>query len=157
MNFSPLRASLSALLLLPVLTLSAPVRAGDFAADATARTTAATGFGLQGDAPGWLFLKDDVTHASKGDFWKAPASPAIAIITKFRETLAAAGVTLILAPVPSKAAVYPDKLLAGTAVDAVPSSQPFLESLKATGATIVDLETPFRAEREKTRVFCATD
>lgn len=156
MKLPPLRAAFLSLLL-PVLTLPAPARAGDFATDAAARTTAATGFGLQGDAAGWLFLKDDVTHAGKGEFWKAPASPAIAIITKFRETLAAAGVTLILAPVPSKAAVYPDKLIAGAAPGAVPSSQPFLESLKATGAVVVDLETPFRAERDKTPVFCATD
>jgi len=143
-----------------LFSLQARAAEESFPALATARAEAAPGFALKGDAPGWLFLRDDLLHAGKGEFWKSTPSPAAAalpIITKFRETLAAAGITLILAPVPSKAAIYPDKLVAGTAPDAVPSGTPFLEQLKATGAVIVDLETVFRTGRDKTPVFCATD
>lgn len=153
MKLSLLRAVLFA----SVLTGLPAARAQEFPALAAARAEAATGFGLKGDAPGWLFLRDDLTHASKGAFWKTAPSPALSIITKFRETLKAAGVELVLVPVPSKAAIYPDKLAAGTKPDAAPSSVPFLEELKTTGATVVDLETPFRAARDKENVFCATD
>lgn len=129
-----------------------------FAAVAAARAEAASGFALKGDAPGWLFLRDDAAHAGKGEFWKAAPSPAVPVITKFRESLTAAGVTLILAPVPSKAVIYPDKLAAGTAPGAAGSSAPFLGELKATGATVVDLEAVFREARGRsTEVFCATD
>ena len=131
--------------------------AAAFSTAALARAAAGGGFGLKGDAPGWLFLRDDVAHAAKGPFWKATPSPAFPIISKFRETLTAAGVVLIMAPVPSKAAIYPDKLLAGSAPEAVPSSQPFLDELKATGATVIDLETLFREARKKAGVFCASD
>jgi alginate O-acetyltransferase complex protein AlgJ len=139
--------------------LTLPVRSqpASFPAAAAARAEAASGFALKGDAPGWLFLRDDVIHAGKGTFWKPGPSPALPVITKFRETLAAAGVTLILAPVPSKAMIYPDKLVEGMPADAAGTNGPFLEELKSTGATIVDLETLFRAQREQTPVFCATD
>jgi alginate O-acetyltransferase complex protein AlgJ len=150
---------LLSLLCVPLLA-SVPVRAQDasaFLKETAARAATGEGFALKGDAPGWLFLRDDVTHASKGAFWKGGPGPALAIITKFRESLTAAGVTLILAPVPSKAGIYPDKLISGAAPDAGPSSAAFLEELKTTGATVVDLETLFRQEREKTPVFCATD
>jgi alginate O-acetyltransferase complex protein AlgJ len=142
---------------LAFLTIPALPETASFPATAAARAEAAPGFALKGDAPGWLFLRDDVIHASKGAFWKPGPSPALPVITKFRETLSAAGVTLILAPVPSKAAIYPDKLLAGLPPDAAGTHGPFLEELKTTGATIVDLETLFRAEGGKTPVFCATD
>jgi len=157
MNANVLRSTLLSI----CLTSFSQAQTSPFPALAAARAEAVTtGFAMKGDAPGWLFLRDDVLHASKGEFWKATPSPAAAalpLITKFRETLAAAGVTLILAPVPSKAAIYPDKLAKGTAPDAAPSFAPFLESLKATGAIVVDLEAPFRAARDQTPVFCATD
>ncbi len=148
------------LLLAALFSMSVPVlsQAGTpFTEIATKMAGTGEGFALKGSEPGWLFLRDDVTHAGKGEFWKAAPSPALPIITKFRETLAAAGVTLILAPVPSKAAVYPDKLFPGATPGAMASSTPFLEELKSTGATIIDLETLFRAERDRENVFCASD
>ncbi|MES2466098.1 MAG: hypothetical protein V4675_02255 [Verrucomicrobiota bacterium] len=154
-----MKLSLLSLLFVPLLA-TIPLRAQEapaFLTETAARAAAGEGFAIKGDAPGWLFLRDDVTHASKGAFWKSGPGPSLAIIAKFRESLTAAGVTLILAPVPSKAAVYPDKLIEGAPPDAVPSSAAFLEELKATGATVVDLESLFRQEREKTPVFCATD
>ena len=128
-----------------------------FTTAATKMAASGEGFAIKGSAPGWLFLRDDVAHVGKADFWKAGPSPALPIIIKFRETLAAAGVTLILAPVPSKASVYPDKLFAGAAPDALASSTPFLEEMKTTGATVINLETLFRAKRAQVDVFCATD
>lgn len=143
-----------------LLALAIPCtgRAGESFTDTAAKMAATgDGFAMQGAAPGWLFLRDDVAHVAKADFWKTGPSPALPIITKFRETLAAAGVTLILAPVPSKAAVYPDKLVAGAAPDSIVSPTLFLEELITTGATVIDLETLFRKEREKEKVFCASD
>ena len=158
-----MRLLFASILLLPsLLTVSLPAAPAPFTATAHARAEAASGFAIQGDAPDWLFLRDDVLHAAHGEFWKAdpllPATKAaIPIITKFRETLQASGVTLILAPVPSKAATYPDKFISGMAPDAVPSAAPFLEELKSTGTEIIDLETLFRAGRDQTTVFCASD
>jgi alginate O-acetyltransferase complex protein AlgJ len=151
---------MKSVILAALLALAAPCAAPagqTFTAIATQMAAAGDGFALKGSAPGWLFLRDDVGHVGKGEFWKAAPSPAIPIITKFRETLAAAGVTLILAPVPSKAAVYPDKLFGGAYPGSMASSTPFLKELEATGATVVDLEPLFRAEREKGEIFCATD
>ena len=123
-----------------ILAASAVSNGGEiFAATAAKMAATGDGFALKGNAPAWLFLRDDVAHLGKADFWKAGPPPALAIIRKFHETLTAAGVTLILAPVPSKAAVYPDKLLAGAGVDAIASSAPFLEELKSTGASVIDL------------------
>ena len=143
--------------LLALATPSVSSAGATFTAIAAKMAETGEGFAVKGGVPGWLFLRDDVGHVGKADFWKAGPSPALPIITKFRETLAAAGVTLILAPVPSKAAVYPDKLFAGAKPGALASSTPFLEELKSTGATVIDLETLFRAEREKEQVFCASD
>ena len=128
-----------------------------FTTAATKMAATGEGFALKGSTTGWLFLRDDVAHVGKADFRKAGPSPALPIIIKLRETLAAAGVTLILAPVPSKASVYPDKLFAGASPDALASSTPFLEELKTTGTTVIDLETLFRAKRAQVDVFCATD
>ncbi len=142
------------------LTLAAPTLscAGEAWPQVAAKMTeSGEGFALAGAVPSWLFLRSDLTHVAKADFWKAGPSPAIPIITKFRETLAAEGIALILAPVPSKAAIYPDKLFTGAPPEALMASGPFLEELKTTGANVIDLETLFRAERSKTDVFCATD
>ena len=151
---------MKALCLAALLALAAPSHSpagATWPQVAVKMAEAGDGFALKGNAPGWLFLRDDVAHLGKADFWKAGPSPALPIITKFRETLAAAGVTLILAPVPSKAALYPDKLFGNGTPGSIASSTPFLEELKSTGATVIDLETLFRAERAKTDVFCATD
>ena len=143
---------------LAALAVASVSHAGEmFTTTAAERAGSGEGFALKGEVPGWLFLRDDVAHVGKAEFWKAGPSPALPIITKLRESLSAAGVTLILAPVPSKGTVYPDKLFAGATKDSIAAGTPFLEELKTTGATVIDLETLFRMEREKEEVFCATD
>ena len=59
---------------------------------------------------GWLFFADDVAHLAT----RAPASsfsgdPEGAIVA-FRDALAERGITLLLVPVPGKAAIHPERL-----------------------------------------------
>lgn len=116
-------------------------------------------FSAPGDAPGWLFLKGELVTMGEAKLWQDPSGlRCVPVITKFRESLSAKGVTLILAPVPLKCAVYPEKLAAGTDRGVVPPMKPMLDKLQAaTGAVVVDLEAAFRAAREQTQVFCGTD
>lgn len=116
-------------------------------------------FSVPGDAKGWLFLKGELVTMGEAKLWQDPAGlRCVPVIKKFRESLSAKGVTLILAPVPLKCAVYPEKLAAGTDPGIVPPMKPMLDKLQAaTGAVVVDLEPAFRAARDKTQVFCGTD
>ncbi len=150
-----------------VLSLTAPVvwadpeafarLAGERAADAAASNRRA----VAGDARGWLFLSAELQHIAAGEFWNSPepppdGDPAAAIIA-YHEALKALGVTLVVVPVPAKAAVYPDKLSAEHEPDAAFASSPFFEKLAAAGVTAVDLEPVFRRERAEQKVFCEQD
>jgi len=120
-------------------------------------------------AEGWLFLRAELRHIGVGPFWgeaavkvskaSSPekADPLPAIID-FHEQLKAAGIELILAPVPCKALVYADKLggPAGGRVDAV--HQEFYQQLAAKGVKILDLAEAFAKEKAKgPLLYCRTD
>jgi len=109
-------------------------------------------------ADGWLFLTSELRLLSVGRFWgedaikvsHAPkpefADPLPAILD-FHEQLKARGITLLLVPVPPKAAIYPEKIVPGAAVSEDISS-PFLgrfyEELRAAGIDVLDLSPLFR-------------
>lgn len=114
-----------------------------------------------GEAPGWLFLAAELKHVGTGEFWTRPdatpgGDPAAAIIA-YHEALKALGVTLVVVPVPAKAAVYPDKLAANQPADAAFPSAPFFEKLAAAGVNAIDLEPVFRRERAEQKVCCEQD
>lgn len=121
---------------------------------------AAPEFAVRGAAEGWIFLRSELEHIGGGRDWQTSSHPALPVIAAFRKSLEEKGVTLILAPVPAKAAIYPEKLLAGVKPDAVPPLKPFLEELRKTGAVVVDLDTAFREARKSNGeepLYCATD
>jgi len=159
----PFRRLLSTLLL-PALaaTLWAdPASFAQIAATRAADAAAGNKRVVTGDAPGWLFLTSELRHVGAGEFWTRPEAtpggdPAAAIIA-YHESLKELGVTLIVVPVPAKAALYPDQLVAGQPADAAFPSAPFFEKLAAAGVTAVDLEPVFRNERTDQKMFCEQD
>lgn len=118
---------------------------------------------------GWLYLRSELRHIGVGPFWgeaaaqvskasspeKADPLPAI---VDFHEQLKAMGIELILAPVPCKALIYPEKL-GGPAegrVDTV--HQEFYKLLAAQGVKVLDLAETFAAEKGKgPLLYCQTD
>jgi len=118
---------------------------------------------------GWLFLRSELRHIGVGPFWgeaaakvskasspdKADPLPAI---VDFNAQLKAMGIELILAPVPCKALVYPEKLGGPAAgrIDTV--HQEFYAQLAAKGVTVLDLADVFAKEKAKgPALYCKTD
>ena len=126
-------------------------------------------------ADGWLFLPAELRHVSVGKFWgddaakvskasnPANADPLPAILD-FKRQLDAAGVELILVPVPAKVFVYPEALLGGNLAGPAPARmdtfhQQFYDELRKDGVTVVDLLPDFLAQRNAAGgpVYCKTD
>ncbi len=120
---------------------------------------------------GWLFLRAELRHIGVGPFWGEAAarvsrasSPERAdplpAIVDFHEQLKAMGIELILAPVPCKALVYPEKLggPAGGRIDTV--HQEFYKLLADKGVTVLDLAEAFAQQKGKAdspELYCRTD
>ena len=110
---------------------------------------------------GWLFSRQEIAHISKGDFWgdaaqttslagKPESRDPLAAILDFKQQLERAGIELIVVPVPAKAHVYPDKLVAGIPPTQVnsnhrfdPAHQQFLQELGKAGVEYLDLTRLF--------------
>ncbi len=118
---------------------------------------------------GWLFLRSELRHIGAGPFWGEAAarvskasSPEKAdplpVIVDFHKQLAAAGIELILVPVPCKALVYGEKL-GGPAegrLDTV--HQAFYKLLAAEGVKVLDLADAFAREKAQgPDLYCKTD
>ncbi len=125
---------------------------------------------------GWLFFGPELRSLSVGPFW-GEAAPAVsrarnaeeadplAAILDFHRQLSAAGIELLLVPVPAKAAVYPDGLPDGDPfaetgprrLDAY--QQAFFGVLAEQDIEVLDIEPVFldhRADAEGP-VFCRHD
>lgn len=109
---------------------------------------------------GWLFFTPELRYLAAGPFWGPNAAKASHALTKsaadplpaildFKKQCDKAGVQLIFAPVPAKAAIYPDKLIPGaspsTRIDTAQAQ--FLSVLRAQGVTTVDLTPVFMSYR----------
>lgn len=124
---------------------------------------------------GWLFLPAELRHISVGKFWGADAEKVsnatqaknadpLPAILDFKAQLDAAGIELILVPVPAKAFVYPEALtggdLTGLAAERLDTfHQQFYQELRNKGVTVVDLLPEFLSQRNASAgpVFCKTD
>jgi alginate O-acetyltransferase complex protein AlgJ len=144
--------------------------AADFREWCTKQATAGESMTVAG-SDGWLFLRSELRHISVGPFWgeaaakvskasspdKADPLPAI---VDFNAQLKALGIELILAPVPCKALIYPEKL-GGSAegrMDTV--HQEFYAQLAAKGVKVLDLADAFAKEKAKAAapvLYCKTD
>ncbi len=131
---------------------------------------------------GWLFLTSELAHIGAGAFWGEKAAavskaskpewadPTPAILD-FHKQLAAKGIDLLLAPVPPKAFIYPDKLSDAIQPDDKGNlprldihHQAFYEVLRKEGVQVLDLYPAFQALRLKQEsgngnpsVYCKQD
>lgn len=72
---------------------------------------------VQGDEEGWLFPVRELRHFSMGRFWEKPwdevaanATDPVPSMIESNALLEERGIQLILAPVPAKGRLYPEKL-----------------------------------------------
>ncbi len=120
---------------------------------------------------GWLFLRSELRHIGAGRFWgddaakvskatsagKADPLPAI---VDFNEQLKAAGIELVLMPVPCKAFIYPEKLDRDTAERLDTDHQAFFALLREKGVKVLDLADVFlktKATPDTPLLYCKTD
>jgi acetyltransferase AlgX (SGNH hydrolase-like protein) len=126
---------------------------------------------------GWLFYAAELRHVSAGRFWgeaaatanpNAPADQAdpLPAIVDFKKQLDAAGIELLLVPVPPKAVIYPE-----AATDAVPAGKgatprldpdhvAFYELLRKEGVKVVDLVPEYlkrKTEKPAEALYCKGD
>ena len=114
---------------------------------------------------GWLFSAQELQHLTKPKYWAdgdgvaLPGDPMPAILD-FKRQLDAAGIDLLLVPVPAKAVIYSDKLAdaSGTNLSAG-YDQAFYRALESNGVKVLDLTAPFQAARSSTApaLYCKQD
>jgi alginate O-acetyltransferase complex protein AlgJ len=124
----------------------------------------------------WLFLAGELRHVSVGNFWGEAAQKVsraskpewadpLPVILDFKAQLDKAGIELVLAPVPPKAFIYPDRL-----TDAIKPPPPRLDSahqefyklLTEKGVAVLDLAGEMLKERQSNKpdqqaLYCKTD
>jgi alginate O-acetyltransferase complex protein AlgJ len=121
---------------------------------------------------GWLFFGGELRLLSLGKFWgdearkvsrahKPELADPLPAILDFQQQLKARGIELLVVPVPPKAAVYPERIVAGykPANDTAPMLQRFYQELTAAGVEVLDLTATFIQNRDNPKgpVFCKTD
>jgi alginate O-acetyltransferase complex protein AlgJ len=124
---------------------------------------------------GWLFFVPELRSLAAGPFWgehathvsrssKPEYADPLPAIVDFHSQLKQAGVELIVVPVPAKAAVYPDRLVANSTAGEAgklrcdPQQQAFYELLGKQGVQVVDLLPMFLEHRgEAGGMYCKTD
>jgi len=137
-----------------VETAPAAIRTG--LAELTERLPAAT-FVIKGQDD-WYFLRSELRSYSCGRFWGADAAKTarsakdqdpLAAILAFHRMVSAAGITLIVVPVPGKVAIYPDKVDAAFAcADRWDEAhQAFLATLAESQVLAIDLVPDFLSLR----------
>jgi hypothetical protein len=121
----------------------------------------------------WLFFGGELRLLSLGKFWgdearkvsrahKPELADPVPAILDFQQQLKARGIELLVVPVPPKAAVYPEKIVAGFDVRARdPASvlHQFYDELRTAGVDVLDLSALFVQKGDDSRgpVFCKTD
>src|SRR3954469_7336799 len=101
---------------------------------------------------GWLFFGGELRLLSLGKFWgddarkvsrahKPELADPLPAILDFQQQLKARGIDLLVVPVPPKAAVYPEKIVAGynaAANDPAATLHRFYEELASAGVDVLD-------------------
>lgn len=100
---------------------------------------------------GWLFTSEELRPMDQ-----AMAVP-LARIAEVRDTLAAAGATLVIVPVPGKLDVYRDAASADEAAGIATLYDGFLGGLKAEGVAVVDARAALAADATTELAFFRTD
>ncbi len=118
----------------------------------------------------WFFFDKELRHVVSPRFWSEPSAPVInnmdplPAILDFKAQLDQAGIDLLVLPVPTKAAIYPDKLVAGlppppfTPRGWAEQDAAFVKILESHGVRVLDLTEDFlKARSEGTETHCRTD
>jgi hypothetical protein len=119
---------------------------------------------------GWLFLPAELAFLSKGVFWGDAAAAAgtaanpahrdpLPAVEDFARQLKAAGIRLVILPVPPKALVHADRL-GCTAEEAAAEGRHldgFYEELRRRGIEVLDLRADLLAKRDGPDLYCRTD
>jgi hypothetical protein len=79
-----------------------------------------------------------------------PRNPLVAIL-RFRNQLSARGIELLMVPIPGKAAVYPEKLGAGSGTQAHSPTLRFMQALRDSGVAVVDLQAALLKAKSRRR------
>lgn len=122
---------------------------------------------------GWLFFGGELRLLSLGKFWgdaapkvsrahKPELADPLPAILDFQQQLKARGISLLVVPVPPKAALYPDKIVPNVKIrpgDTALVLQRFYEELRAAGIEVLDLMPVMNSGEDGNRypVFCKTD
>ena len=112
---------------------------------------------------GWLFSAQEISHLGKPQYWASGGGTLVAgdpmpAILDFKRQLDAAGIELLLVPVPPKAVVYSDKF--GGSPYFMKSDQAFYRALESQGVKVLDLTESFQAPRKTTDsapIYCKQD
>jgi hypothetical protein len=123
----------------------------------------------------WLYFVPELRSLTVGPFWgehaarvsrasKPEYADPLPAIVDFHSQLKRADIELLVVPVPAKAAVYPDRLVANGPADAAgqlrcdPQQRAFYELLSKEGVQVVDLLPSFLANRDDpAAMYCKTD
>lgn len=124
---------------------------------------------IPGDG-GWLFLRSELRHVGIGKFWGEAAAAVsrasspdradpLPVIVDFSRQLKQLGIELIVAPVPGKAFVYPEKL-SGQEGRFDVFHQEFYRILRQEGVSVLDF-TPYfmdaKLAGDQPDLYCRTD
>lgn len=120
----------------------------------------------------WLFVTSELKHLGSAPFWGEhvddPDMDPVRAIADLHNQLYDLGIDLVLAPVPPRAVIYPDKVFASVPVDDAghpqrldPTLQACYEALRAEGVDVLDLTDRFIAARaddaEQGPIMCEQD
>jgi alginate O-acetyltransferase complex protein AlgJ len=124
----------------------------------------------------WLFLTADARHAVSEPFWGEQAAAnsrarkpewadPLPVIVDMHKQLDALGIELILLPVATKAAIYPDKLAKDAAAPTTreridTADAAFYQKLRDQGVTVIDMTEAYlkqRRDAETAPTYCKTD
>ena len=120
---------------------------------------------------GWLFLDKELRHLAAPKYWNENLASdentddPLPAILDFKAQLDKAGIDLLLVPVPTKAAIYPDKLSAkNPAPLQIPTNlaqtdREFYNLLEKKGVSVLDLSETFLKARNEGApdLYCKTD
>lgn len=122
---------------------------------------------------GWMFFVPELRALSVGTFWgtnavkvsrssKPEYADPLPAIVDFNDQLRNAGIELLVVPVPAKAAVYPERIVAsqrGRPELLDESDREFYQLLKDRGVAVLDLLPVFleRRDDEGGPLYCKTD
>ncbi len=114
--------------------------------------------GLQG----WLFLQDEIRSVTGDgpDSWESDSGDIRDQILGFQKQLQAAGIDLLVVPIPGKAAVWPEGICgSATTVNVRPDHwlKEQVALLRAGGVEVLDLWPEFRSLTNPDSCYCRTD